>query len=61
MIFFLLNIFPELKFHRLEIAIEAGWEKGIKWASKLGFTAESICEAYDHHYTDHIIFTRVVR
>ena len=37
----------------------AGWEKGIKWAKVLGFEKESICEAYDHLYNDHIIFKKV--
>lgn len=53
-------VFPVLKFHRLELAIEAGWMKGMKWAEKLGFTKTYLCEAYDSNYTDHWIYTRIL-
>jgi len=52
-------IFPEMKFHRLEIAILKGWDQGIKWAKSLGFKESHICEAYDSLYRDHIIFVRI--
>ena len=53
--------FNELKYHRLDLAILKGWDKGIKWAKCLGFKESHICEAYDTQYRDHIIFTRIVR
>lgn len=54
-------LFNELKYHRLEIAILKGWEKGMKWAKSLGFKKSHICEAYDSHYRDHVIFTRIMK
>jgi len=54
-------VFPELKFHRIEIAILKGWKKGMKWAKSLGFKESHICEAYDSHYRDHVIFTRIMK
>jgi len=53
-------VFPVLSFHRLEIAILKGWEKGMRWARGLGFKESHICEAYDAHYRDHVIFYRIV-
>jgi len=52
-------VFPTLKFHRLEIAILKGWDKGMKWAKALGFAESHVCEAYDRHYRDHVIFYKV--
>ena len=46
--------------HRVEMAIEVGWEKGVKWAEKLGFELEGIMRAYDHNYRDHYLFSKVV-
>ena len=53
-------VFPTLGFHRLEIAILKGWEKGMKWAKMLGFDESHICDAYDEHFRDHVIFKKVV-
>jgi len=52
-------VFPVLRFHRLEIAILQGWEKGMKWAKALGFKESHVCEAYDSQYRDHVIFYRI--
>jgi len=54
-------IFDDLKYHRVEMAILKGWEKGIKSAKSLGFKEEHVCEAYDTQYRDHLIFTRIKR
>lgn len=51
--------FPEMNFHRLEIAILKGWDKGMKWAKTLGFKESHTCEAYDQFYRDHVIFYKV--
>jgi len=52
-------VFPKMNFHRLEIAILKGWEKGMKWAKSLGFKESHTCEAYDTHMRDHVIFYRI--
>ena len=53
-------VFPELKMHRLEIAIAEGWEKGQKWAEKLGFKKEGLMEAYYNDYSNHYLYARVM-
>lgn len=46
--------------HRVEMAVEYGWQKGVKWAEKLGFQLEGVMEAYDLNYRDHFLFAKVV-
>lgn len=53
-------LFENLKLHRVEMSILAGWEKGYKWADKLGFKFEGIMKAYDTNYNDHALFARTV-
>jgi hypothetical protein len=52
--------FPVMGMHRLEIAILVGWDKGVKWAEKLGFTREGIMKAYDLTKQDHYLYARVL-
>lgn len=52
--------FPELGLHRLEMAIKADWQKGIKWAKSLGFTMEGYMRNWNEQKEDHILFAKVV-
>lgn len=52
-------VFPDLYMARLEILIEQGWEKGIKWAKSLGFKREGVLECYGYDYKSYIVFTRI--
>lgn len=54
-------VFPQLQFHRLEIAIMKGWRKGMKWAEKLGFELSHVCDHYDVLGNDHYIYKKVVK
>lgn len=51
-------VFNELGYHRLEIAIKEGWEKGYRWARKLGFSISHVCDAYDPYMQTHVIFKK---
>ena len=53
-------VFPEMGFHRLEMAIATDWPEGDKWACKLGFSLEGIAKAWDSKRRDHAIYAKVV-
>ena len=53
-------VFPVLQMRRLTIAIDASWEKGCKWAEKLGFEKESVMKGFGDNYEDHICYAKVV-
>tara|TARA_R100001530_G_scaffold135677_1_gene113509 strand:+ start:543 stop:974 length:432 start_codon:yes stop_codon:yes gene_type:complete len=48
------------KLHRLEMAIEDKWEKGIRWAKSLGFEREGFMKQWSPDKKDHILYARIV-
>ena len=54
-------VFKELGMHRLEMAIKADWEKGLKWAKSLGFSKEGYMREWNDKREDHILFAKVVK
>jgi len=53
-------VITQLGLHRVTMAIEVGWSKGVKWAETLGFSREGIMKAYDHNRVDHYLYAKVV-
>lgn len=53
-------VFPELGYHRLEIAILKDWKKGMRWVKALEFDFSHTCRAYDYLGNDHDIYYKVV-
>lgn len=51
--------FKELNLHRLQISVDATWDSGTKWATKLGFNYEGLAVASGSDRKDHHIFARV--
>lgn len=50
----------DMGIHRLQMAIEKNWSKGIRWAKSLGFIYEGLMKAYDLNKVDHLLFAKVV-
>jgi len=48
------------KLHRLEMAVKADWEKGLKWAKSIGFSREGFMKKWCKDQQDHILYARVL-
>lgn len=45
--------------HRLEMAIEDKWERGLRWAKSLGFEREGLMKKWSPDKKDHILYARL--
>lgn len=55
-----LMVFPEMGFHRLQMAIDPNDSRKKKWAESLGFAYEATLDAYGPDKTNQAIYKKVV-
>jgi len=53
-------LFKHKKLHRLEMAVTASWDQGLKWAKSLKFEREGLMKKWSHDKVDHVLFARVL-
>lgn len=45
--------------HRLEMSIRVDWEKGIRWAQRIGFEREGLARQWSSDKKDYILYAKV--